>query len=296
VLTLFTVPKPFDEEIGIIQRNAIQSWLRLHADCQIILCGDEKGTREACLEFKIEQIPSVARNEYGTPLLNSVFKEVERNAHKRLLCYVNADIILMADFLSAVRSIPLQRFLMVGQRWDTCITKLLDFGGPDWEDRVKKKFLAAASLHPPTGSDYFVFPRGLIGQLPPFAVGRPSWDNWLLYQGLSLRIPVIDATQVTTVIHQNHDYRHVKSSMDGTTEGPEAETNRELAGAWTQTFSIRDATHLLRWAGPDNLAPRAVEVCRKKRMFLFPLLQARKKLGYLGGAGVRALKRHFFSH
>ena len=42
-LTVFTAPKPFtNPRINIIQKNAIQSWMRLK-DVEIILIGDEAG-------------------------------------------------------------------------------------------------------------------------------------------------------------------------------------------------------------------------------------------------------------
>lgn len=44
MLTLFTIPKPFQGHIGMIQRNATQSWLQLQRACEIVLVGDEGGT------------------------------------------------------------------------------------------------------------------------------------------------------------------------------------------------------------------------------------------------------------
>ena len=46
-LTIFTAPKPFtNPHINIIQRNAIQSWMRLK-DVEVLLIGDEAGIPEA---------------------------------------------------------------------------------------------------------------------------------------------------------------------------------------------------------------------------------------------------------
>ena len=39
MITLFTLPKPFVGHIGMIQRNAIQSWTRLHPDIDILMFG-----------------------------------------------------------------------------------------------------------------------------------------------------------------------------------------------------------------------------------------------------------------
>ncbi|HEY6221558.1 MAG TPA: glycosyl transferase family 2, partial [Candidatus Eisenbacteria bacterium] len=127
MLTIFTVPKPFDGHIGIIQRNAIQSWRHLRPACQILLCGDEAGTAETAATLGVDRIAAVERNEFGTPLLSSVFAAVEASAAHDLLCYVNADILLLSDFTEAASRIIASkpRFLMVGQRWDLDVTEQL---------------------------------------------------------------------------------------------------------------------------------------------------------------------------
>src|SRR5882672_10027794 len=119
MLTIFTVPKPFDGHIGTIKRNAIQSWSCLRPECQVLLCGDEAGTAEAAATLGADRIPAVDRNEFGTPLLSSVFSAAEARAERDLLCYVNADILLLSDFAEAVTRVAesKRRFLMVGQRW-----------------------------------------------------------------------------------------------------------------------------------------------------------------------------------
>jgi hypothetical protein len=245
MLTIFSVPKPFCGHIGIIQRNAIHSWSRLHPGCEIILCGDEPGTEEVAAEFKAKYIPIVARNEYGTPLLNSVFDQVGQMTSQDLMCYVNADIMLLSDFMEAVQRIRFRRFQMVGQRWDIDLTKLWNFERTDWEEQLRRYVLDHGVLHAPAGSDYFVFPRDSAIELPPFAVGRPGWDNWFIYKARKLGIPVVDVTRVVTVIHQNHSYSHVLDRRGEFWEGPEAERNRELMGDQDYTFTLLDATHVL---------------------------------------------------
>ena len=251
MLTIFTVPKPFDGHIGIIQRNAVQSWLRLRPACQVLLCGDEAGTAEAAATLGVDRIPAVDRNEFGTPLLSSVFAAAETQAAYGLLCYVNADILLLSDFAEAARRVAAskRRFLMVGQRWDLDVTEPLAFGEKDWERELRARVEQRAALHPPSGSDYFVYPRGALGGLPPFAVGRPGWDNWMIYDARRRRVPVVNATEATLVIHQNHAYGHVKQSTGEAWEGPEGDRNRELIGGGDRIFTLADATHRLTSAG-----------------------------------------------
>jgi hypothetical protein len=294
MLTLFTVPKPFKGYNGIIQRNAIQSWTRIFPDGEILLCGDDCGTEEAAIEFRTKYVPDIERNEYGTPLLSSIFEKACQKATRPLLCYLNADIILMDDFNRAVFSIPFKNYLMIGRRWDLSLTQEWNFELPDWQERLKSLVAKKGSLHPVTGIDYFAFPHGGMGHLPPFAVGRPAWDNWMVYRARVNRVPVVDATLVTTVVHQNHDYSHVKDAADNTTEGPEATINRELVAGWDKMFNVRDATHILK---PTTPASRnAPCILRRKWLTLpVPLLRMRKKLGYVTAAGVRVVRRRLTS-
>ena len=80
MLTIFGIPKAFEGHFEVIQRNAIQSWTRLSPRCQILLFGDEKGTAEVAAELGVRHIPAVDRNEFGTPLLNSIFAQAEKDA------------------------------------------------------------------------------------------------------------------------------------------------------------------------------------------------------------------------
>ncbi|MCK4784799.1 MAG: hypothetical protein KAV87_13690, partial [Desulfobacteraceae bacterium] len=174
------------------------------------------------------------------------FDQVLETANHELVCYVNSDIILLSDFLQAVRQVNLARFLLVGQRWDLDINRNWGFQGA-WEEKKLRRLTADyGELHPPSGSDYFVFQRNSrLGKLPPFAVGRPGWDNWLIYRARYLRIPVIDMTRVTTVIHQNHNYNHVQQKEGDAWEGPEARENRRLAGGSAYVFTLQDVDKIL---------------------------------------------------
>jgi hypothetical protein len=247
VFTIFSVPKPFIGHTGIIQRNAIHSWSLLHPSCQVILCGDELGTREIATELKLKWIPDVVCNEYGTPLLNSVFSQAQAIADFRLMCYVNTDIILVNDFVEGIKRIHFREFVAVGQRWDVDLTGPWDFEQPDWQEQLDEYIVNHGVFHPPLGSDYFVFPRdSILAELPEFAVGRAGWDNWFIYRARRLGIPVVDVTRVVTVAHQNHDYGHVPESGGERTEGPEADWNIGLAGnGYYYLFSSLDATHVM---------------------------------------------------
>jgi hypothetical protein len=266
MITLFAIPKPFVGHIGVIQRNAVQSWTRLRPACEVLLIGNDPGVAEAAAEWGVRHIRDVARNAYGTPLLDSAFRLAAENAHRSLLCYINADIMLTSDFLRAAELRGSGRFLMVGQRWDVDLKTAWDFSGEDWEKRLLCYVREQGRLHPPAGSDYFLFPAGdALGQLPSFAVGRPGWDNWFLQNARRQGVPLVDATAVTTVIHQNHDYRHVPEGKGNAYDGPEGQRNFELAGSMPLLYTVEDATHRLTSHGirPIWTLRRFLRFCRR---------------------------------
>ena len=247
MLTIFAIPKPFAGHDDITQRNAVGTWTRLEPACQVILCGDDAGVAEAAANLGVEHIPSVATNEFGTPILSSAFELAEDRASFDLMCYVNADILLMSDLLEATRRVEAERerFLLVGQRWDADLDAPLSFDDARWEVHLRERVQREGSLHPPSGSDYFVFPKGAVGTLPDFTVGRGGWDNWMLGRALERGLDLIDLTESTFVVHQNHGYAHVPSRDGHAWQGPETDRNLELVGGDGPIRTLEDAPYRL---------------------------------------------------
>jgi hypothetical protein len=209
-LTIFTASKPFtNPHVNIIQRNAIQSWTRLE-DVDVILIGDEPGISEVAKEFGVRNVPQVKRDEKGIPLVNSVMEVGHAFSDSPLLCYANADMILMSDLVRAARQVSEQvrNFLVVGQRWNLDLTEPFDFSG-DWESRLRLDVAQRGEFYSPWGIDYFVFPRHLYTDVPDFTIGRPAWDNWMVYHARTTFGMAIDASRDVLVVHQNHDYSHL---------------------------------------------------------------------------------------
>ena len=280
MLTLFAIPKPFRGHVGAIQRNAIRSWTLLHPACEVILFGQDEGTAEIALELGTSHVPIVACNEYGTPLVNGLFAQAERMARHDVLCYVNADIILMSDFPVALRraAVGRRRFLLTGRRWNVDLEEPLGFGG-GWDERLREYVGKHGQLFSWEAMDYFAFPRGLWGTIPPFAIGRTVWDNWLLFGARERGARLIDSTTVVMAVHQNHDYAHHALGEAGVWRGVEAQRNLELAGGWDHVFTLQDATWLL---GRRGLSPALSRWHLARHIetwaYLFPGLRRRLRL------------------
>jgi hypothetical protein len=246
MLTIFTTPQAFRGEFNLIQRNAIQSWLRLTPACEIILIGDDAGVAEAAQEFGVRHVAQIQRNEYGTPFLNSIFAAAEQLASHDLLCYINADIILTSDFARAVQRVhSLDHFLMTGQRWDLDVAEAIDFSQPDWAAHWRTAAVERGSLHYWWAADYFVYRRGLFADMPPYYLGRMRTDNWFIYNARQRAASVIDATACVVDIHQNHSYRHIRSQAGGLRKGLEERHNLGLAAEMPHVYTLLDATHYL---------------------------------------------------
>jgi hypothetical protein len=247
MLTFLTSPKPFRDHIGVIQRNAIQSWKLVHPNAEVILFGEEEGTEETARECCVRYAPEVQRNALGTPYLSSILDRGRDMANNALLCYINCDILLLSDFRAALERLAAldSNFLMAGQRLDTGVTDPVDFSRSDWQKGLRERALAANAQRAPRWIDYFVFSRDLYFQkTPPLVIGRGGFDNWMIWYARSAGARVIDVSRVVVAIHQNHDYAHHPEGEKGIYDGAEARQNfAHMKGGRYAT--LENATHRL---------------------------------------------------
>jgi hypothetical protein len=246
VITLFSIPKAFAGRADEIQRNAVGTWQRLGPDVQVVLFGDDPGVAEAAVELGVEHVPVVGRSEAGTPLLDAPFAAAQRLAHNPLLCFVNADILLLTDFRRAAeRLLAMGRpFLAVGESWDAEVARPLGFAAA-WEQELRAS-TRGARRRGAGALDYFLFTKELYREIPPFAVGRVAFDNWLVWRASASGARVVDVTPSVRAVHQRHDYGHMAGGRNATRLGSgEGRRNLELAGSKAHLHTRYDATHLL---------------------------------------------------
>ena len=269
LITLFSAPKPFtDSHIATIQRNAIKSWTLL-PDVEVLLIGSEQGMAEVANEFGVRHLPDVKCSQSGTPLISSMFQLARENSHSDLLCIINADMLLMPDFVEAAEQVQKQKtkFVLLSQRWDLDVTQPLDFS-EGWQNRLRTTIHAQGQLHRPAGSDFFLFPLSSYLDIPAFVIGRAGWDNWMIYTARQENWPVIDCTPSVMIVHQNHDYRHLPGGKSHYTH-PETNENIRLAGGPAVVrYTILDATHQLKNGNLVRPAFTSLRFWRKVELFL----------------------------
>ncbi len=200
---------------------------------------------EVAVGYGLRQLRDVKRSETGTPLVSSIFTLARQASQSSLLAYLNADILLLPDFVEAARQVSrhAESFLVIGQRWDLDVHSLLDFS-PGWDERLRVDVKARGRLHMPAGSDYFIFPHDLFAEIPDFTIGRAGWDNWMIFHARQRGWPVIDGTPSIMVVHQDHDYSHLPGGRPHY-EHPESQVNQALAGGSANLYMVLDSDRQL---------------------------------------------------
>ncbi len=152
-ITIFTSCKPFEGEAAVLQYKALETWSRLEPSCEVIVLGDESGARECCQSLGLRHYPEVKRNEWGTPLLDSLFRVAEEVSSSDLLCYVNADILLTSELpqvLGRVRD-TFERFLVIGRRWNVEAARIREYSPTEGEAALSDLARSSGSLEPVYG-------------------------------------------------------------------------------------------------------------------------------------------------
>jgi len=255
MITFFSVPKAFKGHIGVIQTNAIESWLKLNPCPEIILLGNDEGVAEVCQKYALRHIPDLKYHpEWRAPLLDDIIGSAKKKANFNNLCFIHTDIILFQDFLEAFQltSNRFEKYLMVSSRWNMNIDKRLDLSSEKERHSLRQSALAENDMYPSGGSDFFAFPKQLFKSIPPFLLGRGYWDNWMMYQALKEGAALVDTTSDVVALHQNHDYAHIdgvnigERNTDRVFKAQQGNYNLFLAGGQKNVYNNYDADYVLR--------------------------------------------------
>jgi len=231
MITIFTICAPFNQK-GLLQRNAIKSWLNLKPKPEIfIMGGKEQGVKEIAEEYGL-QVLECEVNEDNVPLTNSMFQTAQKHAKNDILCFINSDILLYQNFITGISLIKqqnLKEYVAVGLRHDVDV---------DYEvtPEMLENFYTIASKgkkHGDGATDYFIFPKTFDwSHMPPFDSVRIAWDTWICINTKKRKIPLIDCTNIIKIVHQNHERPWAKD-MDVVGSENQLKNNRnvELAGA-----------------------------------------------------------------
>ncbi len=127
-------------------------------------------------------------------------------------------------------------------------------------------------------------------------IGRPGWDNWLVWHARHSGARVVDATAVVQAVHQNHDYSYHPDGETGVWQGEEAQRNYALLDAGRCFATMENATHQLTTKGlRTNYRHWIVQTRRSatslRHLAWFGLLKVTQPLRHWLGLRQRALPR-----
>lgn len=230
MLTIFaSVGKGFeDKHIAMIQTNAIRSWTCLKPRPEILVAPGCNEDRQRITELGGKPLPCPRKDEFGTPLVDDLFRLGEAHARHDYVCYVNSDIILFQDFMIAFQTLTrhMQRFLMIGRRFNWSRPTAINFAS-NWQRLLLPGIKREGSWHNPSATDYWIYRKGLYSHIPPFALGCYAWDNWLVLKARQ-SVPVVDATGMVFAVHQAHPELLGPAERQGRGSHPQRVRNLDL--------------------------------------------------------------------
>ena len=182
MITFLTTAKSFSGEARQRQVNAVRSWQSVHPDVEVFLFGTGEGYDKAAQELNLRWFPDVPCGESGCPRIDAMFDVARRQARHVFKAYVNCDIMLGTDIVSAIKKIKDEQFLLVSQRWNVDWDERIDFRSPhhSWDD-LAVKARTNGQLMTPSGIDMFLYRGDFWGELPKLVVGRAGYDNYLIF-------------------------------------------------------------------------------------------------------------------
>jgi hypothetical protein len=136
----------------------------------------------------------IRADDSGVPYINEWFIEGMRQKTSRYVCFINSDILISARWFSCARQIFKvmgydRNVLLIGQRIDFVLIdseydKLRFTQNSLLVDIDSMVQRSPHSNYCVDGIDSFTFNVNLppfnAAMIPPFLMGRPVWDNWLI--------------------------------------------------------------------------------------------------------------------
>jgi len=271
-LKIVSTCKPFEGEDAVRQRNAVRSWVNAVGAENVLLVGDEPGVAKTCADFGMANFGPVERLDGRLPSLRGVLG-CPLLADSGTITYVNADVILPSNFADEIAAIQrsFMKFMIVGERWSITLDR--EISDTEINDGSLAQFARREGYLPgPHWIDYFVFPNGLLGEIPPLTVSGYLWDHWLVGRALEKGAAVIDATNRITAIHQEH------RRPDITTAELRRSNNLTAIPKSTKLGTIANSTHVVGVNGEINRARSKKYLLGRLLRVLTPLVRISRPL------------------
>ena len=200
IIFFTTSIEPKNEESKTILDASFSSWKKLGIEV-LIYCEQDYHSIAKKYGFKI--VSDFKKDNFGLPIVKSLFNETHKNYNRDFYVYLNSDIIIEEKFLDIIKQIDLDEFMLLGRRKDVYGVPKVDFINHSKKEIHLKLKKHKTEVHNELGIDYFGYTNGFwdLSKMPKFRIARARFDHWLTGFALSQQKPVIDISKVYQPIH-----------------------------------------------------------------------------------------------
>lgn len=209
VAELSTYGLPTSALVSRAERLALQSWVASSTSVLALVdssavCGVITGDFPVvrCLPHRCGH-PTL-----GTPSLSCLLLTGEAHSFTPFLLFTHEGLVF-GDVLPTLALVSglTQHFIMVGRSFRVPGHRLSESRLSEVHDMLTFARLEGARCD---GLDYFLYPRNcsLAGIMPPFLLGEPVWENWLLREAINHRIKVVDTSADVVTLHLDSTQAH----------------------------------------------------------------------------------------
>ena len=217
ILTIFTT---WDArmESEYVYNNTVKVLASLLPEIQLVIFLPEEKIASYNVPEGWHVLPISLKNCGGPPVLKNMFFDVYDLFDSTFYGYVNADILFnrgLVDTLYTLRKSQVykstKQVLISGKRVDLMMEryKLRHISSANEVDGLVRKGAIAHGY----AEDFFITTRQFPWQhIPDLVIGRPKYDNFLLYMARLHNVPVVDVSMTVVALHQRTSKR--KKSKD----------------------------------------------------------------------------------
>ena len=218
VLTMFTTFSNNTDRL-VYETNTINNWAWIseQSDQQMKCHSFYTNYSSILLKNEVDLNPywsmsQIEETNHGLPVVKHMFLEVSQQSESFYIGYSNSDILydsLLLQTVKAVHEFHNKKYrnepqlLMVGRRTDVNGSLI----GTNVTDDTHIEYLVKqGTLHPGNAIDYFITNRRKHPweKFLDVIVGRPGWDNYMLYYALDEGVPTYDISNTVHALHQTY--------------------------------------------------------------------------------------------
>ncbi|KAK3103087.1 hypothetical protein FSP39_016355 [Pinctada imbricata] len=156
----------------------------------------------------------ISRVDCGdTPVLKNMFFDVYEKFESTFYGYLNADILLDRGIIETLHAVKAYMFIK-GKKQVLISGKRIDL----YLDKIKRKYISTqkdveylsqvGTIAYGYAEDFFITTKTYPWRyIPDLVIGRPKYDNYLVYMSRQRSVPVIDASMTILALHQRTQKR-----------------------------------------------------------------------------------------